>query len=72
MSGRSYDGPALDATVQYISEAPHWQGDGETVDVVDDTPAGEETVEGVFVPDGGDRRPDVEGQTTLDDWGWSP
>jgi hypothetical protein len=71
VSGRSYDGPALDGTVQYISEAPHWQGDGETVDVVDDEPTGEETVEDVPVPDAGDRRPDVEGQTTLEDWGWS-
>lgn len=71
MSGANYDGPALDGTVQYLSEAPHWQGDGETVDVFDDEPTGEETVEDVPVPDGGDRRPDVEGQTTLDDWGWS-
>lgn len=70
MSGRSYEGPALDGTVQYISEAPHWQGEGETVDVVDDRELGEETVEGVPVPDGGER-PDREGQTTLDEWGWS-
>lgn len=31
----SYEGPPLDGTYQPISEAPHWQGDGETVDVVD-------------------------------------
>lgn len=70
MSGANYDGPPLDGTVQYISEAPHWQGDGETVDVVDDEAAGEATVEDVPVPDAGDRRPEVDGQTTLDDWGW--
>ena len=68
MSKRPYEGSALDGTVQYISEAPHWQGDGETVDVVDDGTAGEETVEDVPVPDADDRRPDVEGQTTVDDW----
>jgi hypothetical protein len=70
VSGRSYDGPALDGTFQPISEAPYWQGDGETVDA---TPAdeGEVRAENVPVPDGGAERPDVEGQTTLDDWGWS-
>lgn len=68
MSGRSYDGPALDGTVQYIGEAPYWNGDGETVEVVDDSECGEETTENVPVPDG---RRDLEGQTTLDDWGWS-
>lgn len=72
VTGRSYEGPSIDGTVQYLSEAPHWQGDGETVDVVDETAAGEENVEDVPVPDGSDRRPDVKGQTTLEDWGWSP
>ena len=68
MSGRSYDGPALDGSVQYIGEAPHWQGDGETVDVVDDSEVGEETTENVPVPDGGTKRPDVDGQSTWSDW----
>lgn len=68
MSRRSYDGPALDATVQTIDEAPYWQGDGETVDVVDDAEVGEETVENVPVPDGGEKQPDRTGQTTLADW----
>ena len=66
---RSVDGVGVDATMQSISEAPHWQGDGETVDVVDDTPVGEQTTEGVPVPEV--ERPDADGQTTLDDWGWS-
>lgn len=66
---RSYEGPALDGTVQYISEAPHWTDDGETVDIVDDEldSVGEESVEDVPVPDGCDR-PDTAGQTTWDDW----
>jgi len=62
---RSYDGPALDATYQAITEAPHWQGEGETVAVVDDAPVGEQTTEGVDVPEAGDGR---EGQTTWADW----
>jgi len=67
MSGRSYEGPALDGTVQYLGDAPHWQGDGETVDVVDDTPLGEETT--TNVPDLQVERPDVDGQSTWADWG---
>lgn len=68
VSGRSYDGPPVDGTVQHLSEAPHWQGEGETVDVVDDEPTGEETVEGVPAFDDG---PDEPGQSRLDDWRWS-
>ncbi|QLH77472.1 hypothetical protein HZS55_09260 [Halosimplex rubrum] len=68
MSGRSYDGPAIDGSVQYISEAPYWQGDGETVDVVDDSELGEERTENVPMPDGGAERPDVDGQSTWADW----
>jgi hypothetical protein len=70
VSGRQYRGPAIDGTVQHLSEAPHWQGDGETVDVVDDTPIGEETIENVPVPDKPDV-PDQTGRTTFDDWGRS-
>jgi hypothetical protein len=66
MSGRSYEGPALDGTVQYLGDAPHWQGDGETVDVVDDEPVGTETT--TNVPDL-QARPDVDGQSTWADWG---
>lgn len=70
VSQRAYDGPALDGTFQSISEAPYWQGEGETVDVVDDTELGEITTEGE--PDiGSDKAPDVDGQSTWEDWGWS-
>ena len=71
MSGRSYSGPALDGSVQYITEAPAWQGDGETVDATDPEPEGEETTENVPVPDDCPERPDIDGQTTFDDWRWS-
>lgn len=66
---RSYEGPAVDATGQHISEAPYWQ-DGETVDVVDDRldGGGETRVEDVPLPDGRERRPDTTGQTTLGDY----
>jgi len=70
---QSYDGPALDGSVQYITEAPAWQGDGETVDVVGDRDNhGLETTEKVPVPSDEPERPDIDGQTALDDWGWSP
>lgn len=73
MSSRQYDGPALDGRVQYIGEAPRWDDDAETIDVVDDDPVGEVTAENVPTPPAtrDERRPDVDGQTTLDDWGWS-
>jgi len=66
---RTYNGPALDGTVQHISEAPHWTDDGETVDVVDDEldSVGEESVEDVPALESYDR-PDTTGQTTWDDW----
>lgn len=60
------EGVEIDATMQHFSEAPYWQGDGETVDATDD-PSGEVTAENVPVPG---ERPDVEGQSTWDDWGW--
>lgn len=42
--GRSYSGPALDGTVQYITEAPAYQDpDGETVYATDPVPQGTET-----------------------------
>lgn len=71
MSGRSYDGRALDGTVQYISERPAALGrDGETVDATPDPTGSEETV---GVPDVGGadavERPDTHGQTTWTDWG---
>ena len=74
MSERSYDGPPLDGTVQHISDAPAWRSDdGETVNVVDDEETGEISAENVpqppQTPD--ERRPDADGQTTLDDFRWS-
>ena len=73
MSGASYDGDPLDGTVQYITERPELDNRGETVDVVDDRldADGEESVTNVPVPSNGPERPDTDGQTTLDDWGWS-
>ena len=70
MSQRSYQGPALDETVQYLGEAPHWAaGEGETVDATDREDPGEERTENVPVPEV--ETPDVDGQSTLEDWGWS-
>ena len=68
VSPSSYDGPALDGTVQHISEAPIWAGEGETVDATDPEPIGEERSENVPMTDGGPRD-DLEGQTSLSDWG---
>ncbi|MBX0350366.1 hypothetical protein [Haloarcula pellucida] len=70
MSHRAYEGDPLDGTYQHISESPVWGPDGETVDATPD-PDGEETVENVPVPEADVERPDADGQTTLDDWGWS-
>lgn len=69
MSRRKYRGPALDGTMQHISESPVWAGDGETVDATDPEPVGEETTENVPLADGGEQRDDLEGQTSLSDWG---
>lgn len=74
MTTRSYDGPALDATYQYITERPELEKEAEDVIyATEPEPQGKETAENVPVPDEpeGVDRPDVEGQTTLDDWRWS-
>jgi len=69
MSERSYEGPPVDGTLPFIAA----DDDGETVDVVDDEETGEISAENVpqppQTPD--ERRPDADGQTTLDDWEWS-
>lgn len=68
---RSYDGPALDATYQHITERPSL--DKEADDVVyatDPEDTGEETTENVPTPETPES-PAVEGQSTLDDWRWS-
>ncbi|WP_324757052.1 hypothetical protein [Haloarcula montana] len=73
MSRSSYSGDPLDGTVQYITERPELDDNGETVDVVDDRidAEGEERVENVPIPEDEPDRPDAGGQSTLDDWGWS-
>jgi hypothetical protein len=75
---RSYSGRALDGTVQYITERPALDDDSggdETVYATEPEPSGEETTENVPTPESapGDGPPEnVHGQTTLDDWRWSP
>jgi len=70
MSKRAFSGDPLDGTVQHITEAPAWQGDGETVDATEPGPDGDETTENVPLSD--DTKPDVDGQTSLEDWSrWS-
>lgn len=61
--------PGIDASYQHFSERP-FGGPGETVDATPDA-EGEITTEGVPVPSDSEDRPDGEGQTTFDDWGWS-
>lgn len=72
MSKRSYSGPAIDGTYQHISDRPELDEQAETVEyATDPEPEGEETVENL--PDLSEEReiPDVDGQTSWDDWGWS-
>jgi hypothetical protein len=65
----TWDGPALDGTVQYITERPELEEDAkDTVYVTEPEPPGEETTENVPSLDGRERRPDATGQTTWDDW----
>jgi hypothetical protein len=66
VSERTYEGDSLDGTVQYLGEAPYWQRDGKTVDVVDDEETGEVRTEGV--PNAEVRGPDEPGQSTLADY----
>ncbi|MFC7134361.1 MULTISPECIES: hypothetical protein [Salinibaculum] len=79
MVERTYEGQPLDGTYQHITERPVQSPDdqeddaddveaGETVYATDPEPDGEQTVENVPMP--GDR-PDVEGQSTFEDWRWS-
>lgn len=67
MALRSYDGSALDVSYQYIGEVPYWQGEGETVYATDPEDPGEERTENVPVPEKPER-PDVDGQSTIEDW----
>ena len=75
-SRHDYEGDELDYAWQYFDERPaadSEEADGapEIVYATDPEDDGEESVENVPVPDS-KQRPDVNGQTTLDDWGWSP
>ncbi len=66
------DGVVVDGGYQHIAEAPAYNDpDGETVAVADNTETGELTAENV--PDVSPRTevPDVDGQSTWEDWGWS-
>jgi hypothetical protein len=67
---RSYDGPPLDATYQYITERPSLDEQAEeTLYATDPEPVGEERTENVPTPESDPDRPDVEGQSTWADWG---
>ena len=72
MTSRSYEGPALDATYQYITERPSLEQQADQVEYATDpeTP-GTESVENVPVSTE-ETEPDVDGQATLADFaGWS-
>lgn len=74
MTTRRYAGPALDHSWQYIGERPALEEETDgVVYATEPEPDGEETVEDVPVPEGFEEvdRPDVEGQSTFADWGWS-
>lgn len=71
---RSYSGPALDASYQYITERPELEEEAEdVVYATDPEPVGEERTEGTpdLSRDSDVDRPDVNGQTSFADWGWS-
>ena len=72
MTSRSYEGPALDATYQYITERPSLEQQADEVEyATDPEPGGQESVENVPVPTE-ETGPEVDGQATLADFaGWS-
>lgn len=66
---RQVEGVGIDASYQHIAEAPAYQDpDGETIYATEE-PVGTETTEGE--PSIPSSQPDVEGQSTFEDWGWS-
>jgi len=67
VSRRQYDGDPIDGTVQWITERPSIEEKADEVVYATEPEQGEERAENVPVP----KRPDEEGQSTLDDWGWS-
>ncbi|OIB56620.1 hypothetical protein [Natrialba sp. SSL1] len=71
---REASGVSIDATYQSITERPELEKQAEQVEyATDPEDVGEERTENVPVPDEPEtvERPDVDGQTTLEDWGWS-
>lgn len=69
---RSYSGPAIDATYQYITERPELEEQAErTVYATDPDQAGEDRTENIPRIDNPEpvERPDVDGQSTWADWG---
>lgn len=82
MPERSYDGPALDATYQYITERPvkrtdggdedgeQLEGEDELVYATPPAEPGEERTEGVPLPIEPPEPVDEDGQTRLEDWDW--
>ncbi|WP_137288644.1 hypothetical protein [Natronorubrum halophilum] len=71
---REARGGSLDGTVQYITERPELNEQAEdVVYATEPEPQGEESTEGVpeLEADQEVEHPDVTGQTTLEDWGWS-
>ncbi|WP_265112303.1 hypothetical protein [Halosolutus halophilus] len=71
---REFHGGAIDGTYQAITERPELEDQAEKVEyATDPEDAGEERTENVPIPDDLDtvERPDVDGQSTFSDWGWS-
>ncbi|SFS62715.1 hypothetical protein [Halostagnicola kamekurae] len=71
---RSYSGSSIDVTYQSITERPELEEQAEKVEyATDPEDIGEERTEGIpKIPDDQEvERPDVDGQTSFDDWGWS-
>lgn len=71
---REAHGGSLDGTVQYITDRPELEEQAEKVEyATDPEDVGEERTEGVpeIPTDQEVERPDVDGQTSFDDWGWS-
>lgn len=72
---RSYEGPALDGTVQYITERPELdedddalEGEDKLVYATEPEPEGRETTENVPIPTSPPKPVDEDGQTSLEDW----
>ncbi|MXV62056.1 hypothetical protein GS429_08280 [Natronorubrum sp. JWXQ-INN-674] len=71
---REARGGSIDASIQYITERPELDEQADRVEyATEPEDVGEERTENVPVPEEPEtvERPDVDGQTTLEDWGWS-